>query len=60
MGGLAAYQIYRMRSSIAHSRIGEYLLTDADDAMIADFGLPLLQEVASQVFSSPGLAAIVA
>lgn len=58
MAGIAAYQIYRMRSSIAHSRIGEYLLTDADDTMIADFGLPLLQEVAVQVFSSPRLAAL--
>jgi hypothetical protein len=57
---LAAYMIYRMRSSIAHSRIGEYLLTDADDAMIAGFGLPLLQEVAGQVFGSAELAALVA
>jgi len=59
IANLAAYQIYRMRSSIAHSRIGEYLLTDADDAMIAGFGLPLLQEVAGQVFSSTALAALV-
>ncbi len=59
IANLAAYQIYRMRSSIAHSRIGEYLLTDADDAMIAGFGLPLLQEVAEQVFSSSQLAALV-
>lgn len=60
MGAIAAYQIYRLRSSIAHSRIGEYLLTDADDLMIAGFGLPLVQEVASQVFSSAELAALVA
>ena len=60
MGGIAAYQIYRLRSSIAHSRIGEYLLTDADDAMIREFGLPLIQEVAVQVFSSPVLASLVA
>ncbi len=59
MANLAAYQIYRLRSSIAHNRIGEYLLTDADDAMIANFGLPLLQEVAVQVFSSSELAALV-
>jgi len=56
MVNLAAYQIYRLRSSIAHNRIGEYLLTDADDAMIAGFGLPLLQEIAVQVFSSTELA----
>jgi hypothetical protein len=59
VASLAAYQIYRVRSSIAHNRIGEYLLTDADDAMIAGFGLPLLQEVAVQVFSSSELAALV-
>lgn len=53
---LAAYQIYRLRSSIAHSRIGEYLLSDDDDQMIAGFGLPLVTEVASQVFSSQRLA----
>lgn len=60
MANLAAYQIYRLRSSIAHSRIGEHLLTDADDEMIAGFGLPLLQEIAVQVFSSSELAALVA
>jgi hypothetical protein len=60
ISGLAAYQIYRLRSSIAHSRIGEYLLTDEDDAMISDFGLPLLGEVAGQVFSSTSLAELVA
>lgn len=59
VANLAAYQIYRLRSSIAHNRIGEYLLTDADDAMIAGFGLPLLQEIAVQVFSSSELAALV-
>lgn len=53
---LAAYQIYRIRSSIAHSRIGEYLLSAEDDRMIAGFGLPLLTEVAKQVFSSRSLA----
>lgn len=56
----AAYHIYRLRSSIAHSRIGEYLLTEEDDAMISDFGIPLLEEVAGQVFSSSALAELVA
>lgn len=60
ISALAAYQIYRIRSSIAHSRIGEYLLTDEDDAMISEFGLPLLADVAGQVFSSATLAELVA
>lgn len=58
ISGIAAYQIYRIRSSIAHSRIGEFLLTDDDDQFIADFGLPLVSEVASQVFSNGDLAAL--
>jgi hypothetical protein len=53
---LAAYQIYRIRSSIAHSRIGEYLLSAEDDKMIASFGLPLLTEVATQIFASQPLS----
>lgn len=57
---VAAYQIYRLRSSIAHSRIGEYLLTDEDDAMIAGYGIPLVTEVASQVFGSSGMAELLA
>ena len=60
ISAVAAYQIYRLRSSIAHSRIGEYLLTEDDDAMISDFGLPLLAEVAGQVFSSAALAELAA
>lgn len=56
---VAAYQIYRLRSSIAHSRIGEYLLTDDDDAMIAGYGIPLVTEVASQVFGSSSMVALI-
>lgn len=59
ISGVAAYHIYRLRSSIAHSRIGEYLLTEDDDAMVAGFGIPLLEEVAGQVFSSNALAELV-
>ena len=58
VSNIAAYYIYRIRSSIAHSRIGEFLLTDTDDDFISDFGLGLLNEVASQVFSSEDLNAL--
>lgn len=54
----AAYHVYRIRSSIAHSRIGEFLLNDADDEFISDFGLGLVSEVALQVFSSEHLSAL--
>lgn len=53
---LAAYQIYRIRSSIAHSRIGEYLLTETDDTFISRYGIPLIQVVAIQIFGSATLA----
>lgn len=58
ISNIAAYHIYRIRSSIAHSRIGEFLLTDDDDEFISDFGLGLLSEVVSQVFSSEDLYAL--
>lgn len=46
---LVSYWIYRIRSSIAHSRIGEYFLTD--EAFIVEFAEPLLQEVIIQCFA---------
>lgn len=57
---LAAYQIYRIRSSIAHNRIGEYVLTDEDDEFVAKFGIALIEEVALQIFASHDLAALIA
>ncbi len=59
IASLAAYQIYRIRSSIVHSRIGEFLLTEEDDDFIASFGIALIEEVALQIFSSQGLADLV-
>jgi hypothetical protein len=53
--GLTAYFIYRLRSSIAHSRIGEYILTEADDEFVAHFGIGLIEEVTMQVFGSSSM-----
>ena len=40
---LAAYWIYRVRCSIAHNRIGEYVMTSSDEHFVAFFAEPLLR-----------------
>ncbi|AMS27557.1 hypothetical protein AEM51_11535 [Bacteroidetes bacterium UKL13-3] len=47
---VTAYWIYRMRCSIAHNKIGEYLLSWNDEAFIVEFGEPILKEVLMQCF----------
>ena len=47
---LTAYWIYRIRCSIAHNKIGEYLLSWNDENFIVEFGEPLLKEVLMQCF----------
>lgn len=42
---LAAYWVYRIRSSIAHNKLGEYLMTGADEEFITEFAEPLLNEI---------------
>ena len=48
---LTSYWIYRIRSSIAHSKIGEYQLSYTDEAFMVEFAEPLLQEVITQCFT---------
>jgi hypothetical protein len=48
---LATYWIYRVRSSIAHSRIGEYVMTSSDEEFVVEVAEPLLREVMVQIFS---------
>ena len=45
-----AYWIYRVRSSIAHNRFGEYILSSSKEAFIVKFAEPLLKEVVKQCF----------
>ncbi len=47
---LACYWIYRIRSSIAHNKIGEYILAMKDEKFIVEFGEPLLKEILLQCF----------
>jgi hypothetical protein len=45
---LVCHWIYRCRSSIAHSKIGEFILGHSDEDFIAEFAEPLLKEVIIQ------------
>jgi hypothetical protein len=55
IGNVIAYQIYRIRSSIAHRRVGEYILTEDDDLFLVNVAIPLLEEVTLQIFTSEAL-----
>jgi hypothetical protein len=44
----AAYWVYRVRCSIAHNRIGEYVITSADEEFIVQFAEPLIRELLTQ------------
>ncbi len=45
-----AYIIYRIRNSVAHSKIGEFIFQPTDEQFILDFAEPLIIEVLKQVF----------
>lgn len=45
---LMTYWIYRVRSSIAHHKIGEYLMTKSDEEFVLKFAEPLIDEVIKQ------------
>lgn len=47
---LSAYWIYRIRSSIAHNKFGEYIMNKSDEEFIVEFAEPLIKEVVKQCF----------
>lgn len=51
----AAYWIYRIRCSIAHSRVGEFILEDSEQDFIIEFAEPLLLDFVRQVFTAQAL-----
>lgn len=51
----AAYWIFRVRCSIAHHRVGEYLIKETDEDFVLSFAEPLLLELVSQVLSNDKL-----
>lgn len=59
VSNIAAYWIYRVRSSIAHSRISEFLFEGSDEDFIVDFAEGVLAEVVTQVFSNSKLLTLI-
>ncbi|MDF0716997.1 hypothetical protein PY092_12615 [Muricauda sp. 334s03] len=49
---ICAYWIYRVRSSIAHNKFGEYIMDKHDEEFIVEFAEPLLKEVVTQCFKT--------
>src|SRR5690606_13275654 len=47
---VTAYWIYRIRCSIAHFKIGEYILTRDKEEFIVEFAEPLIKEVLLQFY----------
>ncbi|WP_146108523.1 hypothetical protein [Mixta gaviniae] len=50
-----SYWIYRIRCSIAHNRISEYVFSYSDEGFISEFGERLLLSVIKSVLSNAGL-----
>ena len=48
--GVTAYWIYRIRCSIAHFKIGEYILTRDKENFIVEFAEPLIKEILIQFY----------
>jgi hypothetical protein len=46
---VSVYWIYRVRSSIAHSRIGEYVMTLDDERFVEQFAEKLLRRILASV-----------
>jgi hypothetical protein len=47
---ITSYWIYRIRCSIAHFKIGEYILTRDKEDFIVEFAEPLIKEVLIQFY----------
>ncbi|MGE8132826.1 hypothetical protein ACQKO5_04380 [Novosphingobium subterraneum] len=58
IANVSSYWIYRIRCSIAHNRVGEFLLQDRHNAFVAEFAEPLILEVAKQIFANEDFKAL--
>lgn len=52
---IVSYWIYRVRCSIAHNKIGEYIFLDTEEVFIVNAMEPLLDEILSQILTNPEL-----
>lgn len=50
---VAAYWTFRIRCCIAHNRIGEYVMTTADEPFVANFAEPILHAVVIEAMKGP-------
>jgi len=48
---VTTYWVYRIRCSIAHNRIGEYVMCATDERFVVEFAEPLLRELLCQALS---------
>ncbi|MEP3714844.1 MAG: hypothetical protein ABJM70_21910 [Ekhidna sp.] len=55
---ITSYWIYRVRCSIAHSKISEFIFADSDEVFVLNAAEPLLDEVISQLLTNSELQAI--
>lgn len=51
MHSAVAYWIYRVRNSIAHNKLGEYIITKSDEDFVIEFAEPLIREAVIQCYS---------
>ena len=54
----AAYWIYRIRCSIAHNKIGEFIFNDSHEEFVVEIGERLIKDVIQQIFSDSQLKTI--
>lgn len=55
ISNLSAYWIYRIRCSIAHNKIGEFIFNDTHEEFIVELGEKLIKEIIKQIFSNSAL-----
>lgn len=55
---LTAYWIYRIRCSIAHNKIGEFIFSDSHEEFVVEFGERLIKEIIMQIFSNNDLKGV--
>lgn len=52
---LSAYWIYRIRCSIAHNKIGEFMFSDTHEEFVVEIGENLIKEIIKQLFTNNDL-----
>ena len=52
---ICSYWIYRIRCSIAHNKIGEYIFSNEDEDFVILFGERILDEIIKQLFTNTDL-----